>query len=194
MNTENDLIQKLMISKQIMDKHNVIPRSGNGISNGMVSPSTPMVENFQPVSGQYNIPEEFNLGYLQVSEAQPIRTENTEQRIMNTKLPDEIKRLMIENPIVQPGTTAGPTLSNDLVEKASRLMNNKQPITEQQRQSVPNTGVPNNFREMLKEVVTEVLTEKGMISESSSNSNETFTFKVGKHIFEGKVLKIKKTR
>jgi hypothetical protein len=194
MNSEDDLIQKLMASKKIMDKHNAIPRNTNRITNGMVSPSTPMVEDFQPVRGQYNIPEEFNLGYSEVPESQPIRIENTEQRIMSTKLPDEIKRLMIENPIVQPGTTSGPTLSNDLVEKASRLMNNKQPIKEQQRQSIPTTGIPSDFRGMLKEVITEVLTEKGMISESSSNSNETFTFKVGKHIFEGKVLKIKKTR
>jgi hypothetical protein len=72
--------------------------------------------------------------------------------------------------------------------------NKEQSIQEQTRQAQPQTQIPSNFREMLKEVLTEVLTEKGVIAESSSKSNEVFTFKVGKHVFEGKVLKIKKTR
>jgi hypothetical protein len=45
---------------------------------------------------------------------------------------------------------------------------------------------------MLKEVVKEVLSENGMLVESVSKSNDNFSFKVGKHIFEGKVTKIKK--
>lgn len=189
MNSENDLIQKLMVSKKIMDKHNVIPRNGLHSEGSL---SSPMVESFQPVNGHYNIPDGVDLNYTSQPVTNNMIQENPQERIMGSKLPDEIKRLMIENPIVQPGTTSGPTLSNDLVEKASRLMNNKQPISEQKSPS--SVGIPNNFKEMLKEVVTEVLTEKGIISESSSNSNETFSFKVGKHIFEGKVLKIKKTR
>ena len=35
-------------------------------------------------------------------------------------------------------------------------------------------------------------TKNGLITESSEKSNEVFTFKVGKHVFEGKVTKIKK--
>jgi hypothetical protein len=45
---------------------------------------------------------------------------------------------------------------------------------------------------MLKEVVEEVLLENGVIAESTQKSNELFSFKVGKHVFEGKVTKIKK--
>jgi hypothetical protein len=45
---------------------------------------------------------------------------------------------------------------------------------------------------MLKEVVEEVLLENGILAESTQKSNEVFSFKVGKHIFEGKVTKIKK--
>jgi hypothetical protein len=47
---------------------------------------------------------------------------------------------------------------------------------------------------MLKEVVKEVLTENGILSESSQKTNETFSFKVGKHLFEGNVTKIKKLK
>ena len=45
---------------------------------------------------------------------------------------------------------------------------------------------------MLKEVVTEVLSENGLLTESEKNSNEVFKFRVGQHIFEGKLTKIKK--
>ena len=192
MKSEQDLINKLMVSKKMMEIHNRIPRGGvQGDFPQEQGFNTPMVETYQPVAGKYNLPDEVNLSMNQPK----IPQELTEDRIMSSKLPDEIKRLMLENPIEQPTMGAGPTLSDDLVEKASRLMGtNKQPIQEQTRQAQPQTQIPSNFRKMLKEVVTEVLTEKGVIAESTSKSNEVFTFKVGKHVFEGKVLKIKKTK
>ena len=52
MNNEMDLMQRLAVSKQIMEKHGEIRR-------GDARPTTPMVENYEPVQGRYNIPEEF---------------------------------------------------------------------------------------------------------------------------------------
>ena len=52
MGAEQDLIQKLMISKQIMDKHNGMTRNqtqGNVLSS-------PMVEEYSPVQANYNLP------------------------------------------------------------------------------------------------------------------------------------------
>jgi hypothetical protein len=46
---------------------------------------------------------------------------------------------------------------------------------------------------MLKEVVEEVLQENGILTESEQKTNEMFTFKVGKHIFSGKISKVQKT-
>jgi hypothetical protein len=40
--------------------------------------------------------------------------------------------------------------------------------------------------------VREELKEAGMLVESTSNSNDTIQFKVGNHLFVGKVNKIKK--
>ena len=45
---------------------------------------------------------------------------------------------------------------------------------------------------MINEAVNKSLKENGLIAESSEKANELFSFKVGKHIFEGKVTKIKK--
>ena len=193
MTNENELLQKLMISKKIMDKHNEIPRSH---SEGQTL-SAPMVESFSPIQASYNIPQEI----VQENVAAKIpQYNNSQDRIMSSKLPDAIKQLMIEHPIAQPTAMAGPTLSNELVEKAARLMNSnngyvqesqtkKQTI--QKSQTQPSID-DKNLKELLKEVVREVLAENGMITESVSKTNDVFSFKVGKHVFEGKVTKVKK--
>jgi hypothetical protein len=122
---------------------------------------------------------------------------------MASKLPDAIKKLMIEHPIEIPNSMGGggSVLSDELVEKATRLMNTdargnqvNQPKQVVREQSQPQQPQINNrqLREMLKEVVEEVLQENGILAESTQKSNEVFSFKVGKHIFEGKVTKIKK--
>jgi hypothetical protein len=97
---------------------------------------------------------------------------------------------MMEHPIEQPTSMGGSvTLSDDLVERASRLMGqNKKQVVEQ---STPQYN-SDNLRDVLKEVVREVLSENGLISESVEKSNESFKFQVGKHVFEGKLTKIKK--
>jgi len=197
MPTENELIKKLMVSKAIMEKHKEIPRTGN--SSGIIN--NPTVESFPVPEARYNLPNEF------LEESLPAKTIKQEipttDRIMSSKLPDEIKRLMIEHPITPSNPMTGPTLSNDLVDKAARLMNvdasgkkvSDFPTKQSQRQDVLES-VPDmsNLKNMLKEVIEEVLLENGILSESTQRTNDVFTFKVGKHIFEGKVTKIKKVK
>ena len=45
---------------------------------------------------------------------------------------------------------------------------------------------------MIEEAVDNALEKNGLLVENSEKTNELFSFKVGKHIFEGKVSKIKK--
>jgi hypothetical protein len=197
MNSEQDLIQKLMISKKIMEKHNDMGRNGIQSTGGM---SSPMVEDYQPVQANYNLPQEF------LSEQEVTKPVNngpmTSDRILGSKLPDEIKKLMMEHPIQQPTMGVGTgTLSNELVEKASRLMNtnakgdlieSKQPQRKQQPQQ-SNVGVDANvIRDIVRETVQDVLRENGLLTESETKSNEVFKFRVGQHIFEGKLVKVKK--
>ena len=196
MNSEQDLIQKLMISKKIMEKHNDMGRNGVQSSGGS---SSPMVKDYQPIQATYNLPQEF-LSEQEV--AKPINNgPMTSDRILGSKLPDEIKKLMMEHPIQQPTMGAGSgTLSNELVEKASRLMNtnakgelleNKQPQQQQRQQS--NVGVDANvIRDIVRETVQDVLRENGLLTESETKSNEVFKFRVGQHIFEGKLIRVKK--
>jgi hypothetical protein len=209
MTNELSLMEKLAVSKKIMDAHNNTPR-GNA-SPSMNSYNSPSVENYEPVRGTYNIPQEFLQESQQIEQPylssipktptapQPL----TSDRVMASKLPDAIKRLMIEHPIEIPNSMGGggSVLSDELVEKAARLMNTdargnqvNQPKQVVREQAPTQQSQVNNkqLREMLKEVVEEVLQENGILSESEQKSNEVFSFKVGKHIFEGKVTKIKK--
>jgi len=200
----DQLMQKLMISKAIMDKTDGITR---GDSRSMNTPSN-MIETFEVPQAKYNIPQEFlqeqpmsplmgqQPSYMPVENTKPVGVP-TLDAIKNSKLPDEIKRLMMEHPIAQPQQQSA-TLSNDLIERASRLMKENptsyQPESAKAKvQSTPSQSLDYNvIQKMITEAVNQALKENGLIAESSEKANELFSFKVGKHIFEGKVTKIKK--
>ena len=206
------LMEKLALSKAIMDKADGIKNS-NSLNGGLPPTSLQQLnapETFNIPNVKYNIPSEF-LGESQ-QRNQPFVSneprENTKpvgvptvDAIKNSKLPDEIKRLMMEHPIAQPQSQTT-TISNELIEKASRLMKKNEgsyipesakPKQQTQQTQSSTSGIDYNLiKKMINEAVNEALHENGLITESSEKSNEVFTFKVGKHVFEGKVTKIKK--
>ena len=204
MNNEQDLMQKLMMSKKIMDKHNDIGR-GQVRNVNSTSYDSPVVENFSALPASYNIPEEY-LEKGQTSVSQPKISGNLEERVSKSKLPDEIKKLMLEHPIQQPtmGMSSNSVLSEELVAKASRLMGtdakgdpfNEQVQRKQTRQSAPQSSNfdMNEIKQVIRETVEEVLSENGLLVENESKSSDMFKFRVGQHLFEGKVLKVKKMR
>jgi hypothetical protein len=194
----DDFIKKLMVSKQIMDKHNEIPRSGSngGIGGGITESivDNPQVYSPEPIQASYNIPSE----YMETRTSVPTKpTVMTEDRIKNSKLPDAIKDLMLKHPIKQP-ESYNPTLSSDIIEKAARLMGENKTITQtssKSNQTYPQKQSSNSdLKNIVREVLEEILTEHGIISESEQKTDEIFQFKVGKHLFEGKVTKIKKLK
>ena len=200
-------MSKLVNAKAIMNAMDTKPRT----SQGGLPPTS--LEQFDVPNAKYNIPQEF------LQESQPVNQpylssvpkENTKpvgvptvDAIKNSKLPDEIKKLMMEHPIAQAQQQQSATLSDDLIERASRLMKEngsgyvpESAKTKQVQQSQPtNTSSQIDYKlikKMITEAVNDALAENGLMVESTERSNEQFTFKVGKHIFEGKVNKIKKT-
>ena len=199
MNSENDLMQKLMMSKKIMEKHNEI---GRGQSRNMTMSndhSSPVVENYEAPAAKYNLPSDLLEDTRQSTQPKQYNLP-MEDRIANSKLPDEIKKLMMEHPIQQPnmGMSTETVLSNNLIERASRLMNtnpkNNQ-ITEGNPKQTKQSSVglsKNDIRDIVRETVEDVLKENGLLVESESKSNDLFKFRVGQHLFEGKVLNVKK--
>jgi hypothetical protein len=194
-----------------MDKSDGIKNS-NSMNGGLPPTSLQQLnspETFDMPNVKYNIPQEFlqetsnhqqpYLSNVPVENTKPVGVP-TVDAIKNSKLPDEIKRLMMEHPIAQP-QQQNTTISNDLIEKASRLMKQnggnyipesaKTPTTKQPTQT--DGGIDYKLiQKMINEAVKNALKENGLLVESSEKSNEMFNFKVGKHVFEGKVTKIKK--
>jgi len=192
MGNEQDLMQKLMISKKIMEKHNNI---GRGQSPNVDTNRSIDVQSFQPVQGNYNIPQEF----LQEQQIQKSYSNEpqSEDRILNSKLPDEIKKLMIEHPIEQPNNMmGGPTITNELADKAARLMNvnakGEQTNQSTQKQNLQEGSLNFDMKNIIRETIEDVLRENGLITESETTNNDVFKFRVGKHIFEGRLTKVKK--
>ena len=197
---ENDLMNKLAISKKIMERHSQTPRNTNGGGNMNFDTN---VREFDVPQAKFNIPQEF-MGVNESKQQIPQHT-NTKDRILSSKLPDEIKRLMLEHPIQQPtmGMGTNAVLSNELIEKASRLMNTNakgdvvnESRTRRQVQSQPTQPTSSlstqEIKDIVRETMEEVLSENGLLVESESKSGEMFKFRVGQHLFEGKVLKVKK--
>jgi hypothetical protein len=197
----DQLLQKLVKSKAIMDATENIKR-GEGKQSFSESAT---IQNFDIPHAKYNIPQEFlsesNPNQFQMSNeprenTKPVGVPSVDA-IKKSKLPDEIKRLMMEHPISQPQQQQM-TISNDLVEKASRLMkkqeNNYIPESAKPKQTTSNVGSIdyNLLKQMIDESVESVLRKNGVIVESTEKTNDTFTFRVGKHIFEGKISKVKK--
>jgi len=196
-------MEKLAVSKKIMEKHNTTPRANGG--------TLPMADNS---NASYNIPQDMlqqppqqqqpNIPTPSMSN-EPV----TENAIKNSKLPDDIKRLMLENPITQPQSN-GPALSNDIIEGAARLMKNNsttqpnQLVNTQQPLKEVSSSIPLNndlkqmirdvVRDTVRDVVREELKSSGMVTEGNQKVNETLSLRVGKHVFEGKVLKVKKVK
>lgn len=201
MNSEAELLQKLMVSKKIMDRHNDMGR-GQARNVSMGDYSSPMVENFEAPAARYNLPADLMEEARPVSQSKPSNMP-MEDRIASSKLPDEIKKLMLEHPIQQPtmGMASGAVLSDDLVEKASRLMGTNQrtnqvnesaPRKQTTQQQVSSSLTASQIRDIVRETVEDVLKENGLLVESESRSQDLFKFRVGQHLFEGKVNKIKK--
>jgi len=142
-------------------------------------------------------------------------------RVNNSKLPDAIKRAMIENPIPQIGLND--TLDMNFVEKTRRLMeadgtmpaSNRAPIQESQHvqhtkdlpQQKTNTTkittgelerrltpiIENVIRKTLDEIVDRKLTQL-LAAQAGSTINENLAIKVGDTIFTGKITKAKSSK
>lgn len=189
---ENDLMQKLAKSKAIMDVHN---KMGRGTASGM-----PLMEgmNMDIPNARYNIPDDILAENEMTAPVMPMTMPETPstEAIKKSRLPDEIKRIMIEHPIAQTAPQSSRNiLSDSMIEKATQLMGNKpkQPMVEQQQSNAPKIDAE-YIKKIVKETVKSTIKEMGLLTESTEKSDEFFQFRVGSHVFEGKIQKIKKIK
>jgi hypothetical protein len=189
----NDLMTKLAKASKVMQKV-----QGGDFSRGNVNESM--------LSDGYDD----NSGYVQQSLPQQQQTSQQYStpdfdvsRIQNSKLPDAIKKAMMENPISQ--ISLGETLDMDFVKGAKRLIEqenkaNNPSKAKQQSKPAPSVGgnidmnaiavlIENTVRKVMDEKLNQILT-----AQTTSTINENLVLKVGDSIFKGKITGVNKSK
>jgi len=191
--SQNDLMKKLVNAKKVMNKVDGGNYERGNIDESILfsSPEELMNEQ-QPQSNRVT---------------RPVGTPNVD-RIQQSKLPDAIKRAMIESPIPQMGQISlNDTLDMDFIKGAKRLMeqegvsSKKQgvvPFSKQQLQSSGSSNIDmNSLAVLIENTVRKVMDEKlnQILSASTTASiNENLVLKVGDSIFKGKITGVNKAK
>ena len=188
--SSNDLMQRLAQAKKVMNKVD-----GGNFERGHVNESMLL-----------NDPEEYihTNDMPALSATRNVSGPASVDKIQNSKLPDAIKKAMIENPIQQmPQISLSETLDMDFVKGAKRLMEQEGVSTKkaqpQQRQSSATGGnidmnaiavlIENTVRKVMDEKLNQILT-----ASTTASINENLVLKVGDSIFKGKITGVNKSK
>jgi hypothetical protein len=173
--SSNDLMQRLTQAKKVMNKVD----SGN-FERGNVSESV------------YMAPSE------PIQQEQPVKKVSVD-KIQNSKLPDAIKKAMIDNPI--PQISLSESLDMDFIKGAKKLMeqeglsNTKQKPTQQTSSSKPIDMnaiailIENTVRKVMDEKLNQILS-----AQQTTSINENLVLKVGDSIFKGRITGVNKAK
>ena len=188
--SQNDLMKKLVNAKKVMNKVD-----GGNYERGNID------ENILMSSPEDLMGEQVK----QTSRAnRPVGTPSVD-RIQQSKLPDAIKKAMIENPIQQMNQISlNETLDMDFIKGAKRLMEQEGVSTKKQavvpfskqQQSSSNIDM-NSLAVLIENTVRKVMDEKlnQILSASTTASiNENLVLKVGDSIFKGKITGVNKAK
>ena len=189
--SSNDLMSKLVQAKKLMNKVDTGDfERGNIDESRLIAPSN---------DSEY-LSESYEQSQPQVN-TRPVGTP-TADRIQQSKLPDAIKRAMIENPI--PQISLSDSLDMDFVKGAKRLME-QEGVQSKQTQKKPSpqptgnasgvnmnalaTLIENTVRKVMDEKLSQILT-----AQQTSTINENLVLKVGDSIFKGKITGVNKAK
>jgi hypothetical protein len=195
-----DLMAKLAKAKKVM----------NQVERGNYKPGK-MNESISRSDDDY----EFDMDNTPIYDQTERLTENTNtnygqqpldiNKINQSRLPDAIKRAMIEKPIIQPDISLSDGLDMNIIKGAKRIMEQdnpsprKKPLTEQTRpQPQVVTGdliktitpiIENIIRKVMDEKLTQLLT-----AQKTQSINENLVLKVGDSIFKGKITGVQSSK
>lgn len=182
--TFTDLTQNLINARKVMGA----VESGN-YQQGSIDPSA-LVSNNQSM----------NEGEKRMNTKIPSNKPTVnKEKIQNSRLPDNIKKLMLENPIPQVDMTN--ELPPDFIDEVAKKMNEQsqygpggQKVNKPKNyQPQPNLPDVNSLKEMIKEAVREVMTEVEQEKLNESQKiKESLHLKVGGTLFTGVLTKAKK--
>ena len=185
--SQNDLMKKLVQAKKVMNKVD-----GGNFERGHVNESMLLSDPSELMESQ--IPQQTN--------TRPVGGNMSVDRIQNSKLPDAIKKAMIDHPIEQvQSISLNETLDMDFVKGAKRLMEQEGVSSKksqpQQRQSVSSNVDMNAIAVLIENTVRKVMDEKLnqiLTASATSSINENLVLKVGDSIFKGKITGVNKAK
>ena len=185
--SQNDLMKKLVQAKKVMNKVD-----GGNYERGHVNESMLLSDPSELMESQ--IPQQAN--------TRPVGGNMNIDKIQNSKLPDAIKKAMIDHPIEQmQSISLNETLDMDFVKGAKRLMEQEGVSSKksqpQQRQSSGGNIDMNAIAVLIENTVRKVMDEKlnQILSASTTSSiNENLVLKVGDSIFKGKITGVNKAK
>jgi hypothetical protein len=178
--SENDLMHKLVQAKKVMNKVD-----GGNFERGHINEDI-----------LRSAPEEIN-PQAAAPATRPMAVPSVD-KIQQSKLPDAIKKAMIDNPI--PQISLNETLDMDFVKGAKKLMEKEglSKPTPQQKQS-PNVSnvdmnaiavlIENTVRKVMDEKLNQILT-----AQQTTSINENLVLKVGDSVFKGKITGVNKAK
>jgi hypothetical protein len=186
--SSNDLMKKLVQAKKVMNKVD-----GGNYERGHVNESMLLSDPEELMNSQnFEQPQ---------SNQRPVNGPVSVDKIQSSKLPDAIKRAMIENPI--PQISLNDTLDMDFVKGAKRLMeqegvSSKKPQPQQRQQQTQSSNIDMNaIALMIENTVRKVMDEKLnqiLTASTTSSINENLVLKVGDSIFKGKITGVNKAK
>jgi hypothetical protein len=186
--SSNDLMKKLVQAKKVMNKVD-----GGNYERGHVNESMLLSDPEELMNSQnFEQPQ---------SNQRPVNGPASVDKIQSSKLPDAIKRAMIENPI--PQISLNDTLDMDFVKGAKRLMeqegvSSKKPQPQQRQQQTQSSNIDMNaIALMIENTVRKVMDEKLnqiLTASTTSSINENLVLKVGDSIFKGKITGVNKAK
>lgn len=184
--SQNDLMKKLVQAKKVMNKVD-----GGDYQRGNINESAL----FSNVDDSLTNQEPQN-------PTRPMGVPSVD-RINQSKLPDAIKRAMIESPIPQMNQISlNDTLDMNFIKGAKRLMEQEGVATRpsaQPKQTIVNNSnvdmsaiavlIENTIRKVMDEKLNQILT-----AQTTSTINENLVLKVGDSIFRGKITGVNKAK
>ena len=183
--SQNDLMSKLVQAKKVMNKVD-----GGNFERGHVNESMLLSDPSELMNNQELPQPRKNISTPSIS------------KIQNSKLPDAIKKAMIEHPIEQmQSISLNDTLDMDFIKGAKRLMEQEGVSTRpsaQPKQTVVNNNIDMNaIAVLIENTVRKVMDEKLnqiLTASTTSSINENLVLKVGDSIFKGKITGVNKAK
>lgn len=186
--SQNDLMQRLVQAKKVLNKvENGDYEKGN-VNEDILRSNPEDVLSSTSQNPQIRQPQQPNL-----------------QRIQESKLPEAIKRAMIENPI--PQISLSDSLDLNFVEKTKKLMESEGVSTKkstQQKSVSPQVNSSDLVKQLtpiieniVRKTVVEIMDTKLnqiLTAQQTMTINENLVLKVGDSVFKGKITGVNKSK